>query len=55
MLSFFKKDKNKPQEQNAEAVKAEDQFVELKGKQSDKDEAKKKSSVCCGSCGGSGH
>ncbi len=54
MLSFFKKDKNKAQDQS-EAAKAEEQYTELKSKQSEKDAEKKKSTVCCGSCGGSGH
>ncbi|MEH6627271.1 MAG: hypothetical protein V7739_12575 [Motiliproteus sp.] len=52
MLSIFKKGKNKEQSQATEAAKQDDQFVELKSKQSDKDAAKKKSTGCCGSCGG---
>ena len=51
MLDFFKKGKNK---EAAQEAKQDDQFVELKSKASDKakEEAKKKSTGCCGSCGG---
>ncbi len=52
MLSMFKKGKKEEQNQASDAAKQDDQFVEVKGKQSDKEEAKKKSTGCCGGCGG---
>ncbi|WP_158070097.1 hypothetical protein [Motiliproteus sp. MSK22-1] len=54
MLDFLKKGKNKTEAANTQNAQQEDQFVELKSKSSDqaKEEAKKKSTGCCGSCGG---
>ena len=54
MLDFLKKGKNKADTVNTQEAQQEDQFVELKSKTSDKakEEAKKKSTGCCGSCGG---
>ncbi len=52
MLSMFKKGKKEEQNQATDASKQDDQFVELKSKAADKDAAKKKSTGCCGSCGG---
>ncbi len=55
MFSFLKKTKTQAQSSAAKPSQADDQFVELKGQNTEKQAAaaaKKKSTGCCGSCGG---
>ncbi len=51
MFDFLKK-KTKDKDAAAKDGQKEELFTELKSKDSAREEAKKKSTGCCGSCGG---